>query len=118
MNGRLNFLSVEIKNLEAMKAKASSTEQQKISTKITNRNKFKKETEALLGDLKTYVTSLTEQNGKEKLVREKEAEKKKMVDSQNKAKMFAAKYAAKGKEIEALKQRQKTSKSKRTLGLI
>jgi len=116
--GRLNFITAEIKNLELLKAKASSTEQGKISTKITNRNKFKKETEALVASLKVYLTSLNSQEVKEKAVREKAAQKKKMVDAQNKAVMFKGKYEAKGKEIASLKAKLAATKSARTKGML
>lgn len=55
LTARLNFITTEIKNLDAQKGKASSSEQKTFSDRITKRNEFKKATETLLTSLKTYL---------------------------------------------------------------
>jgi hypothetical protein len=46
----------------------------------------------LVGSLKSYQTKLTGQQAAEKKVREKEAEKKKMVDAEKKAAQFKMRF--------------------------
>jgi len=67
--------------------------------------------------LKTYIVTLNSQELKEKAVREKEAQKKRIADSQAKAKAFAGKYEAKGKEITSLKAKMAATKSVRMKGI-